>query len=79
MASHGKELLGEYYDDDHLTNQEKSELALKVVTEKGKTVPTEELRGKVFRIADRDDASGYVVSNMESMGSRTVLCYLQAS
>ena len=79
MASHGKELLGEYYDDDHLTYEEIMELGLKVVTEKGKTVPTEELRGKIFRIADRDDASGYVVSNMESTGTRTVLCYLQAS
>jgi hypothetical protein len=79
MASHGRELLGEHYDDGHLTYEEIRELDLKVVTEKGETIPTEELRGKVFRIADRDDASGYVVSNMESMGSRTVLCYLQAS
>ena len=79
MASHGKELLGEYYDDDHLTYEEIRELGLNVVTEKGETVPTEELRGKIFRIADRDDASGYVVSNMESTGTRTVICYLQAS
>jgi hypothetical protein len=79
MASHGRELLGEHYDDEHLTYEEIRELGLKVVTEKGETIPTEELRGKIFRIADRDDASGYVVSSMESTGTATVLCYLQAS
>ena len=79
MASHGRELLGEHYDDKHLTYEEIQELDLRVVTEKGETIPTQELRGKIFRIADRDDASGYVVSNMESTGTRTVLCYLQAS
>ena len=79
MASHGKELLGEHYDDEHLTYEEIEGLGLKVVTEKGETIPTEELRGKIFRIVDRDDASGYVVSSMESTGTATVLCYLQAS
>ena len=78
MASHGKELLGKHYNDDHLTYEEIRELGLKVVTEKGEKIPTEELRGKIFRIADRDDASGYVVSSMESTGTATVLCYLQA-
>ena len=78
MTSHGKELLGEHYDDEHLTYEEIRELGLEVVTEKGETVPTEELRGKIFRIVSRDDASGYVVSNMEGTGTRTVLCYLQA-
>jgi hypothetical protein len=77
VASHGKELLSEHYDDEHLTHEEISELGLKVVTEKGDTIPNEELQGKIFRIADRDDASGFVVSHMESTGTRTVLCYLQ--
>ena len=50
-----------------------------VVTEKGETVSSEELRGKIFRIADRDEPSGYVVRNMETTGEGTALCYLQAS
>ena len=77
MASHGRELLGEHYDDEHLTYEEIEELGLKVVTEKGEAVPNEDLRGKIFRIADRDDASGYVVSPMETTGTRRNLCYLQ--
>jgi hypothetical protein len=79
MASTGKELLGERYDDEHLTCEEVRELGLKVVTEKGETVPTNELQGKIFRIANKDDASGYVVSPTESTGTATVLCYLQVS
>ena len=79
MASHGRELLGEHYNDEHLTYKEITELGLRVVTEKGETIPTEELQGKIFRIADRDDASGDVVSPTESTGTATVLCYLQAS
>jgi len=50
-----------------------------VVTENGETVPSEELRGRVFRIVDRDEPSGYVVKNMEKMGEGTILCYPQAS
>jgi len=50
-----------------------------VVTEKGETVSLEELRGKIFRIVDRDEPSGYVVRNMETTGEETSLCYLQAS
>ncbi|MDQ3927164.1 MAG: hypothetical protein M3272_09320 [Actinomycetota bacterium] len=78
MASHGKELLGRHYDDEHLTYEEINELGLEVVTEKGETIPTEDLQGKIFRIADRDDASGYVVSPTETTGTGRVLCYLQA-
>ncbi len=78
MASHGKELLGEHYDDEHLSYEEIQELGLMVVTEKGETVPNEELQGKIFRISDPDDASGYVVSPMETTGTRRNLCYLQA-
>ena len=79
MASTGREILGEHYDDEHLTYEEISGLGLNVVTEDGETVPTDELRGKIFRIADKDEASGYVVSPTESTGTATVLCYLQAS
>jgi hypothetical protein len=78
MASHGKELLGEHYDDEHLSYEAIQELGLMVVTEKGETIPTEDLQGKIFRIADRDDASGYVVSPTETTGTRRNLCYLQA-
>ena len=77
MVSHGREILGEHYDNEYLSYEEIQELGLVVVTEKGETVPNEDLQGKIFRIADRDDASGYVVSPTESTGTRTVLCYLQ--
>jgi hypothetical protein len=79
MASTGREILGEHYDDEHLTYEEVRGLGLKVVTENGETVLTDELQGKIFRIVDKDDASGYVVSPMETTGTATVLCYLQAS
>ena len=68
MASNGKELLGERYDRDHLTIEEFENVELTVVTEKGETVSPEELRGKIFRIADRNEPSGYVVRNMETTG-----------
>ena len=55
------------------------DLELTVVTEKGETVSPEELRGKIFRVVDRDEPSGYVVKNMETTGEGTTLCYLQAS
>jgi hypothetical protein len=79
MASTGRELLGAHYDDEHLTYEEILGLGLKVVTEEGEMLPTDELRGKIFRIVDKDDASGYVVSPTETTGTATVLCYLQAS
>lgn len=41
MASNGKELLGERYDRDHLTNEEIEDVELTVVTEKGETVSPE--------------------------------------
>ncbi len=79
MVSNGKELLGEHYERDHLTYEEMEELDLRVVTENGETIPPEELRGKIFRIVDRDEPSGYVVRNMETTGEGTTLCFLQAS
>jgi len=79
VASNGKELLGELYGRDHLTYEEVGNLNLTVVTEKGETISAEELRGKIFRIADREEPSGYVVRNMETSGEGTTLCYLQAS
>ncbi len=77
MASYGKELLGEYYGRDHLTHEEIEALGLKAVTEKGEEVPAEEMRGKIFRIENPDDASGYVVRETETTGSPTVLTYLE--
>ena len=79
MASPGRELLGERYEEDHLTAEQIAELGLNVVTEDGRTVGPEELRGRIFRIVDRDEPSGYVVRNMETTGTSTVLCYLQAA
>ena len=78
MASNGKELLGEHYGRDHLTYEEIGDLGLAVLTENGETISSEELRGKIFRIVDRDEPSGYVVKNMETTGEGTTLCYLQA-
>ncbi len=79
MVSSGKELLGERDERDHLTYEEIEDLDLRVVTENGETVSPEELRGKIFRIVDRDEPSGYVVRNMETTGEGTTLCHLQAS
>ena len=79
MLSNGKELLGELYGRDHLTYEEIEDLELTVVTENGETVSSEELRGMIFRIVDRDEPSGYVVRKMETTGEGTTLCYLQAS
>ena len=79
MVSNGKELLGELYGREHLTFEEIEALDLRVVTEEGETVSPEELRGKIFRVVDRDEPSGYVVKNMETTGEGTTLCYLQAS
>src|ERR687885_789374 len=75
MASTGRELLGEHYDDEHLTYEEIQGLGLRVITQHGEAVPNEELRGKIFRIVDKDNASGYVVSPTESTGTATILCY----
>jgi hypothetical protein len=79
VASTGRELLGEHYEQDHLTYEEIEELDLKVVTQDGRTLDSTDLRGRIFRIADRDEPSGYVVRSMESTGTSTVLCYLQAA
>lgn len=79
MASNGRELLGERYERDHLSYEQIEDLDLTAVTENGEIVPPEELRGRIFRIVDRDEPSGYVVRNMEATGEGTTLCYLQAS
>ena len=76
MASPGKELVGEHYEEDHLSAEQIAELGLKVVTEDGRTVGSEQLRGRIFRIVDRDEPSGYVV---KTTGTSTTLCYLQAA
>ena len=77
MASHGRELLGEHYGEDYLTYERIEALGLKAVTEKGEEVPQEEFRGKIFRLENPDDASGYVVREMETTGQSSSLCYLQ--
>lgn len=77
MATTGQEILKEHYNDEHLTHEEIEGLNLKVVTEGGKTVPDEKVRGKIFRVVDRDEPSGYLVRSMETTGQQTTLCYLQ--
>ena len=79
MASSGRELLGERYGRDHLTHEEIEDLDLTVVTEDGETLAPEDLRGKIFRIVDPDEPSGYVVRSMETTGEGTALCYLRSS
>jgi len=61
------------------SGEEIGDLGLMVVTEKGEIVSPEEFRGKIFRIADRDEPSGYVVRNMETTREGTTICYLRAS
>jgi hypothetical protein len=46
VSSNGKELLGERYERDHLTNEEIEGLDLRVVTENGETASPEELRAR---------------------------------
>ncbi len=77
MASQGRELLGEHYGEDYLTYEQIEALGLKAVTEGGEEIPPEEMQGKIFRLENQDDASGYVVREMETTGQSTTLCYLQ--
>ena len=77
MATQGRELLGEHYDKDHLTYEDVQDLGLRAATEDGEPVSQEEFQGKVFRFANRDDASGYVVRSMEETGQSATLAYLQ--
>jgi hypothetical protein len=77
MAGEGQRLLNGYYDNDHLTHAEIDELGLKVVTEKGEEIEPDALRDKIFRIADRDEPSGYVVRSMEDEEAASNLSYLQ--
>ena len=77
MASTGQEVLGDRYGEDHLSHEDIEGLGLRVVTEDGDVVPDDEVRGKVFRIVDKDEPSGYLVRPTETTGQQTVLCYLQ--
>lgn len=77
MAGEGQRLLGEYYDNDHLTHGEIDELGLKVVMEKGEEIGPDEMQDKVFRFLDRDEPSGYVVRSMEDEEAASDLSYLQ--
>ena len=79
MASNGRQLLGEHYDKDHLTHEELVGLEVEVVTEDGRALELEEVRGHIFRFEDRDEPSGYVVKNVETTGTSTVLCYLRSA
>ena len=79
MASTGREILGEHYGADHITHEQIEELGLRVVTEDGETMDAEEVRGKIFRIIDPDEPSGYVVKSMETTGGSTTLSYLQSA
>ena len=76
MAGEGQRLLGEYYDNDHLTHAEIDELGLKVVTEKGEEVEPGEMQDRIFRIADREEPCGSVVRSMEDEDAATERSYL---
>jgi hypothetical protein len=58
MVTNGRELLGEHYGKDQLSYEEIACLDLRVVTEQGEAVPSEELQGKIFRIVDNDEPNG---------------------
>lgn len=77
MAGEGRRLPGEHYEKDHLTPAEIDELGLRVVTEEGEQIEPEEMRDRIFRIADRDEPSCYVVRSMEDEAAATKLSYLQ--
>ena len=77
MASTGREILKDHYGADHLSHDEIESLGLRVVTEGGEVVPENEVRGKTFRIENRDEPSGYLVRSTETTGQQTTLCYLQ--
>jgi hypothetical protein len=51
-------------------------LDLTVMMKGGETVPPEDLRSKIFRIADPDELSAYVVRSMETTGEGATLCYV---
>lgn len=77
MAGEGQRLLGDYYDRDYLTQAEIEELGLKVVTQEGEELELDEMEDKVFRFADRDEPSGYVVRSTEDETAAHNLSYLQ--
>lgn len=77
MAGEGQRLLGKYYGKDRITHGEMEELGLKVVTAEGDEVQPEDLQGRVFRVEDADEPSGYVVRSMEDETAGHTLTYLQ--
>ena len=74
VPSYGKELLGESYWRDPLTHEGIGALGVKAVTEE---ILAEQMRHRIFRFEHFDDASGYVVREMETTGSPTVHSYLK--
>ena len=66
MARHDRELSGEHYPTYE-----------QVVTEVGEEVQREELRGRISRLENRGDASGYVMDHAEMTGQPATLRHPQ--
>ena len=73
MATQGRELLGGCYDRDRLTHEGTRGIGLRAVTEDGEFVPGAECQDKVFRFANGDDASGYLLRSAEETGASPTL------
>lgn len=69
MTSRGSERLGEHHAGDHLAHEQIEAPDRKAVAEGGGlAVPTEEMRSKILRLENPDDASGCVVRGLETTG-----------
>ena len=74
MAGHGRRLLGEPYGEDCPTYERIEALGLEAVTEKGEEIPQGEFTGRDLVPENHDEAGGYAVTEMETLGRCTTLC-----
>lgn len=77
MATKGKEFFREHYEENRLIHEDVQDSGSRGVTEDGKSVLQEECQGKVFRFANRDDASGYGMKSVRETGQSAPPTYLQ--
>lgn len=77
MATQGKEFFREHYEEDRLTYEDVQDPGSRGVIVNGETVLREECQGKVFRFANRGDASGYGASSVGETGQSASSTYLQ--
>ena len=77
MAKQSEELLGKHHNGKLPTRGKVRKLGSEAATQNPTPVPQKEFQGEVFRFANRDDASGYLVRNMEETRGSTILTYPQ--